>query len=95
MVRTLLHAYPMATAVVRSTIDADTVLDSLEVVSPLTANLIEENSAKRDGNLFYREVALNHKGEVNLLAPRTGPARGIRPDPKRLREWGRLIHRLN
>lgn len=46
MVRMLLHVYPTANAVLRSTADADAALESVEVVEPVTQNLVAENFIK-------------------------------------------------
>ncbi|GAA1890364.1 nucleotidyl transferase AbiEii/AbiGii toxin family protein [Paeniglutamicibacter psychrophenolicus] len=79
MVRLLLHVYPTAAAIPRSTTDADTAIGDLEVAAPLTQNFLDQNFTKQGGNLFYREVAPGQRIEINVLAPRTGPTRGIKP----------------
>ncbi|PRA04371.1 hypothetical protein CQ019_08570 [Arthrobacter sp. MYb229] len=79
MVRLLLHVYPAANAVPRSTTDADTAIGSLEIAAPMIRNFLAQNFTKQGGNLFYQELAPEQRVEINLLAPRTGNAPGIRP----------------
>lgn len=79
MIRLLLHTYPTAAAIPRSTVDADAALDSLEVVGSLTQNLLAQGFTKHGGNLFYREMTPDRRIEINVLAPRTGTSRGIKP----------------
>lgn len=79
MVRLLLHVYPTPGATLRSTTDADTALGSVEIVGPLSQNLIDQNFTKEGGNLFYRELTADHRIEVNVLLSREGPTRGLRP----------------
>lgn len=79
MVRLLLHVYPTANAIARSTVDADTAIGSLEIAAPMAQNFLAQNFTKEGGNLFYQDIAPEQRVEINLLAPRTGPTRGIRP----------------
>lgn len=79
MVRLLLHVYPAAKAIARSTTDADTAIGSLEIAAPMAQNFLAQNFTKEGGNLFYQEIAPEQRVEINLLAPRTGNAPGIRP----------------
>lgn len=79
MVRLLLHFYPAAKAIARSTTDADTAIGSLEIAAPMAQNFLAQNFTKEGGNLFYQEIAAEQRVEINLLAPRTGNSPGIRP----------------
>ena len=79
MVRLLLHVYPTAAAIPRSTTDADTAIGDLEVAAPWTQNFLDQNFTKKGGNLFYRDVGPEQRIEINVLAPRTGSAPGIKP----------------
>lgn len=79
MVRMLLHVYPTAKAVLRSTTDADAALESVEVVEPVTQNLVAEDFTKERGNLLFKEVGPEQRIEINLLLARTGPTQGLRP----------------
>lgn len=79
MVRLLLHVYPTANATARSTVDADAAIGSLEIAAPMAQNFLAQNFTKEGGNLFYQDIAPEQRVEINLLAPRTGPALGIRP----------------
>lgn len=78
MVRLLLHVYPTPAATLRSTIDADTAVDSVEVVGSLTQTLIDQDFTKQGGNLFYRQLDDDQRIEVNVLLTREGPTTGIR-----------------
>jgi hypothetical protein len=79
MVRLLLHVYPTPAATLRSTVDADTAVDSVEVVGPLARALIEQDFTKEGGNLFYRQINDDQRVEINVLLSREGPATGVRP----------------
>lgn len=79
MVRLLLHVYPTTNAIARSTVDADTAIGSLEIAAPMAQNFLAQNFTKEGGNLFYQDIAPEQRVEINLLAPRTGPAPGLRP----------------
>lgn len=79
MVRLLLHAYPTPAATLRSTIDADTAVDSVEVIGPLARTLIEQDFTKEGGNLFYRQIGEDQRIEINVLLPREGPSPSVRP----------------
>lgn len=79
MVRLLLHVYPTANAIARSTVDADTAIGSLEIAAPMAQNFLAQSFTKDGGNVFYQDIAPEQRVEINLLAPRTGPAPGLRP----------------
>lgn len=79
MVRLLLHVYPTPGVILRSTTDADTALGTVDVVGPLSENLMSQDFIKEGGNSFYRELTEGHRIEVNVLLSREGPARGLRP----------------
>lgn len=79
MVRLLLHVFPTPAATLRSTIDADTAVDSVEVVGTLTETLIDQDFTKEGGNLFYRQIDDDQRVEINVLLTREGPSTGIRP----------------
>ncbi|SMX87703.1 hypothetical protein BI49514_02067 [Brevibacterium iodinum ATCC 49514] len=79
MVRLLLHVFPTPAATLRSTIDADTAVDSVEVVGSLTQALIDQDFTKEGGNLFYRQIDDDQRVEINVLLTREGPSTGIRP----------------
>src|SRR5699024_6850848 len=78
MVRLLLHVYPTPAATLRSTIDADTALGSVEVVGALSHRLVTQKFTKRGGNFFYRELEGDQRIEINVIMSREGPAKGIR-----------------
>lgn len=79
MVRLLLHVYPTPAATFRSTTDADTALGSVEVVGPVTQNLMDQDFTKEGGNLFFRQLPNDQRIEINLLLSREGPLKGIKP----------------
>ena len=79
MVRLLLHVYPTAAAIPRSTMDADAAIGSLEIAAPMAQNFLAQNFTKEGGNVFYQQIAPEQRVEINLLAPRTGSTPGIRP----------------
>lgn len=68
MVRLLLHTYPTAAAIPRSTTDADAAIGSLEVVGPLIEKLIEQG--------FIKQISLN-KAETSstVKLPRTNASK--------------------
>ncbi|MFJ6419032.1 hypothetical protein [Paeniglutamicibacter sp. NPDC091659] len=78
MVRMLLHVYPTANAVLRSTADADAALGSVEVLEPVTQNLVAANFTKEGGNILFKDVGAEQRIEINLLLARTGAAQGLR-----------------
>lgn len=79
MVRLLLHVYPTPAAILRSTLDADAALGSVEVVSTLSHELVDRKFIKQGGNLFYQELGDDHRIEINVIMSREGPTSGIRP----------------
>lgn len=80
MVRLLLRVYPTAKAIPRSTVDADTAIGSLEIAAPMAQNFLAQNFTKEGGNAFYLDITPEQRVEINLLGPRTGPLKGIRPE---------------
>lgn len=78
MVRLLLHAYPTPRATLRSTLDADAAVGSVDVIEPITQNLIAQDFTKHGGNLFYRDLSADQRVEINLLLSREGPSKGLR-----------------
>lgn len=50
MVRLLLHVYPAQNAVLRSTLDADAAVGNVEVVEPMSANLLSQGFRRRGGD---------------------------------------------
>ena len=77
MVRLLQAVYPTPRAVPRSTIDADTALEDVEVVGAVTQSLVDANFTKTGGNLLIKDVGDEKYVEVNLLLARTGGKRGL------------------
>lgn len=78
MVRLLLHVYPTAQVVPRSTLDADAAIGNVEVVGPVVHSLMKQKFTKEKGNLFSRTLEGGERVEINLLLPRSGPAPGVR-----------------
>lgn len=56
MVRLLLYVYPTPNAVPRSTRDADTAVDDLDVIAPFVQSLEAADFDKRAGNVYVKEV---------------------------------------
>lgn len=81
MVRLLQMVYPTPRSVSRSTIDADTALNDVEVVSEVTRNLIDADFSKRGGNLLVKDIGDEQYVEVNLLLARIGSGSGLRAQP--------------
>lgn len=77
MVRLLQAVYPTPRAVPRSTVDADTALEDVEVVGAVTQSLVDADFTKTGGNLLIKDVGDEQYVEVNLLLARTGGRRGL------------------
>lgn len=54
MVQLLLHVYPTPEAITRTTKDADTALGDIDLVLPLTQNLLAEDFAKEGATVSSR-----------------------------------------
>jgi hypothetical protein len=68
MVRLLLNVYPTPAAVLRSTRDADTAVDSVAVVGPLIDELVARDFVKSGGNILVKPSGLGvDELEVNVL----------------------------
>lgn len=78
MVRLLLHVYPTPRATLRSTLDADAAVGSVDVVEPITQNLVAQDFTKHGGNLFYKDLSEDQRVEINLLLSREGHTKGLR-----------------
>lgn len=79
MVRLLLHVYPTRMATLRSTLDADAAVGNVEVVGPISQNLLSKDFTKKGGNVFYKEAGGDQRIEINVLLSREGPTMGLRP----------------
>lgn len=79
MVRLLLHVYPTARAVPRSTIDADAAIGSVDVLGPVVESLLDQQFTKESATFYTRTVEEDRQVEINLVLPRTGHAPGVRP----------------
>lgn len=86
MVRLLLHAYPASKATPRSTLDADSAVEGVELIGHVSQFLQLDGFRKIKGNAFLKKVADEHDVEINLLLPRTdstsGTRAGIADDPR-------------
>lgn len=78
MVRLLLQVYPAQNATLRSTLDADAAVGDVEVVGPISANLLAQDFTKEGGNVFAKAVSHDQRVEINLLLAREGAAPGLR-----------------
>ncbi|WP_272027893.1 hypothetical protein [Kocuria rosea] len=79
MVRLLLQVYPSERAVPRSTVDADTALNDVEIIGAVTRHLQEDGFTKVGGNVLTKTVADEQEVEINLLLPREDYKPGIKP----------------
>ena len=79
MVRLLLQVYPSKNAVPRSTVDADTALNDVEIIGAVTRHLQEDGFTKVGGNILTKIVANEQEVEINLLLPREDHKPGIKP----------------
>lgn len=81
MVRMLLHIYPTTNAVLRSTLDTDAGAERVQIIGPITQNLIAAGFVKQGGNVYSKAVGPEEYVEINLLLSRSGATQGIRPLP--------------
>lgn len=79
MVRLLLEVYPTSAATPRSTLDADTAVGDIEVIGPISENLVAQDFVKKGGNVFRKQVDGQKLIEINLLLSRFDHSRGMRP----------------
>lgn len=79
MVRLLLLAHPAERAVQRTTVDADTAVNDVEVIGGIVERLVGQDFVQERGNVYTKAVDDERKVEINLLLSRMGGASGIKP----------------
>lgn len=79
MVRLLLEVYPTPAATPRSTLDADAAVGDIEVIGPISENLVAQDFVKEGGNVFRKQVGGEMPIEINLLLSRLDHSQGMRP----------------
>lgn len=78
MVRLLLDVFPAARAVARSTVDADTAVEDVEIIGQISAHLQDDQFEKKSANLFVKRLDEDQQVEVNLLLARHDPMPGLK-----------------